>query len=60
VTRARLALVLYLAIYYVLVAGAVATLWRSGLIDDLHVGWTLAAVGLALSLGGLLAITSRT
>ena len=55
----RRVLIVYLVIYYLLVAGAVATLWRSGLIDHLHAGWTYSLIALALALGALLWVTSR-
>jgi len=55
----RHALIAYLVLYYVLIAGAVATLWRSGLIEHLDRGWTLAAVACAVILGILLAWLSR-
>jgi hypothetical protein len=53
------ALTAFLIAYYLLVAGAVATLWRSGLVEHLDRGWTLAAIVTALALGGLLARLSR-
>jgi hypothetical protein len=49
----------YLIAYYLLIAGVVATLWRSGLNEHLDRGWTLAAIGTAIVLGGLLALLSR-
>jgi hypothetical protein len=49
----------YLIGYYLLIAGAVATLWRSGLIDHLERGMTLAAIAAAILLGGMLALLSR-
>jgi hypothetical protein len=55
----RRVLIVYLVVYYLLVAGAVATLWRSGVIDRLHAGWTYSLIALALTLGALLWITSR-
>jgi hypothetical protein len=55
----RVALVVYLAAYYVLLALAVVTLWQSGLIDELHQGWTLVAIAVALALGAVLAVASR-
>jgi hypothetical protein len=53
------ALIVYLVVYYLLVAGAVATLWRSGLISHLHRGWTYSLIALALALGAALWVTSR-
>ena len=55
----RRALIIYLVVYYVLVAGAVATLWRSGLIAHLDRGWTYAVIALAVASGGLLWALSR-
>ena len=55
----RRALIVYLVLYYLLVAGAVATLWRSGVINHLHAVWTYSLIALALALGALLWITSR-
>lgn len=55
----RRVLIVYLVVYYLLVAGAVATLWRSGVIDHLHAGWTYSLIALALALGALLWVTSR-
>lgn len=55
----RFALAAYLAAYFFLVAGAGLTLWRSGLIEHLHRGWTVTALGAAIVLGLLLAGLSR-
>ena len=55
----RRVLIVYLVVYYLLVAGAVATLWRSGVINHLHAGWTYSLIVLALALGALLWVTSR-
>jgi hypothetical protein len=55
----RHALIVYLVVYYLLVAAAVATLWRSGLINHFHRGWTYSLIAAALALGALLWITSR-
>jgi hypothetical protein len=55
----RRALIVYLAVYFALVAGAVATLWRSGLVMHLDRTWTIAAILFAVALGGLLAVLSR-
>ena len=55
----RRALIIYLAVYYLLVAGAVLTLWRSGLIAHLHPGWTGSAIAFAVALGVLLWTTSH-
>jgi hypothetical protein len=55
----RRVLIVYLVVYYLLVAGAVATLWHSGVINHLHAGWTYSLLALAVALGALLWITSR-
>jgi hypothetical protein len=55
----RRLLIVYLVVYYLLVAGAVATLWRSGVIAHLQTGWTYSLIALALALGALLWVTSR-
>ena len=55
----RRALIIYLVLYSLLVAGAVATLWRSGLIAHLDRGWTYAVIALAVALGVLLWGLSR-
>lgn len=56
----RRSLTVYLVLYYALVAGAAATIWRSGLAAHLDRGWTIVAVVVALALGGILALLSRT
>ena len=53
-TTAERALIVYLAVYYLLIAGAVVTLWRSGLITHLHRGWTYASIAVALVFGAVL------
>jgi hypothetical protein len=55
----RLLLIIYLTVYYLLVAAAVVTLWRTGLIDHLPRGRTYLAIAVAIALGVLLALTSR-
>jgi hypothetical protein len=55
----RRALIIYLAVYYLLITGAVVTLWRSSLIADLHCGWTHSTIAFAFALGALLWATSR-
>ena len=55
----RRALILYLALYYLLIAGAAATLWRSGLIVHLDRAWTYSIIAFAMALGALLALLSR-
>jgi hypothetical protein len=55
----RIALMIYLLIYYLLLAGAAVTLWRSGLLTHLPRGWTVGAFTLAAALGIVLWLTSR-
>lgn len=55
----RRALIIYLAVYYLLVTGAVVTLWRSGLIAHLHRGWTYSAIAVAVALGVVLWASAR-
>ena len=50
---------IYLALYYLLVAAAAVTLWRSSVITHLHRGWTYSAIAVAVALGVLLWATSR-
>jgi hypothetical protein len=49
----------YLAVYFLLLAGAVATLWRAGVLARLPAGGVVLTVGVSLALGVLLAIVSR-
>ena len=53
-TTAERALIVYLVVYYLLIAGAVVTLWRSGLITHLHRGWTYASIAVGIAFGALL------
>jgi hypothetical protein len=55
----RRVLILYLVVYYVVLAGAVVTVWRSGLITHLDRAWTLVAIAFAVALGALLMVVSR-
>ena len=55
----RRALIAYLVVYYALVAGAVVTLWRSGLVAHFDSLWTYSAIATAVALGVLLWVTSR-
>ena len=55
----RRGLTIYLVLYYLILAAAAVTLWRSGLIMHLHRGWTYAAFVFAAGLGVLLRVTSR-
>ena len=50
----RALLIVYLFVYYLLIAAATVTIWRSGLIDHLPRGWIYAAIGGAVALGGVL------
>jgi hypothetical protein len=58
-TAVRRALIIYLLVYYLLLAGAAVTLWRSGLILHLPRGWTYSAMAIAVGLGALLWVASR-
>ena len=55
----RRTLLVYLVAYYALILGAVLTLWRSGVLGDLHRGWTYSAIVIAVGLGVLLWAASR-
>lgn len=55
----RTLLKLYLCGYFLVIAAAVATIWRSGLIAHLDRGWTYGTIAGAILLGVLLALTSR-
>ena len=52
-------LIAYLVLYFAVVAGAVVTVWRSGLIDDIGRPTVYTAIAVALALGVLLALVSR-
>ena len=52
-------LLVYLIVYYVLVAGALVTLWRADLIQHLHRGWTYGSIVFAVALGALLWLSFR-
>jgi uncharacterized membrane protein len=54
----RRVLIVYLVAYYLVVAGAVLTLWRSGLMTELPRGWTYSTIAIAAALGVLLWVTS--
>lgn len=51
--------IVYLFVYFAVLAGAAVTAWRSGLITHFGPTWTLAAITFAVALGGLLAALSR-
>lgn len=55
----RRALILYLAVYYLLIAGAVTTIWRSGLSAYFDRTWTVLAITVSVALGVILALLSR-
>ena len=55
----RRLLIVYLVVYYGVIAGAVVTVWRSGLITHFDRSWTFLTIAFALALGGLLAVLSR-
>jgi hypothetical protein len=55
----RRVFIVYLVFYYLLVAGAVMTVWRSGLITHLDRTWTFLVIGIAVALGVLLIVVSR-
>jgi hypothetical protein len=57
--RASRLLIVYLVVYHALLAGAVVTMWRSGLIAYVDRTWTVVAIVLAVALGGLLALLSH-
>jgi hypothetical protein len=52
-------LIIYLVAYYALIAGAVLTVWRSGLVSDLGRNGTVLGITVAVALGALLAALSR-
>jgi hypothetical protein len=55
----RRLLTVYLVAYYLVIAGAVMTTWRSGLITHFDRTWTVLAVTVSVALGALLAALSR-
>jgi hypothetical protein len=55
----RRALTFYLVVYYLLITGAVMTIWRSGLITYLDRTWTVVAITFSVALGAILALLSR-
>ena len=58
-TARRRALIAYLLLYSVVVAGAVVTVWRSGLIAHLDRAWTFLTIVMAVILGAILAVLTR-
>jgi hypothetical protein len=55
----RRMLIIYLVLYYLVIAAAVMTVWRSGLITHFDRTWTLLAITFSVALGGVLAVLSR-
>jgi hypothetical protein len=51
---------IYLIVYLALIVAAAAVLWRSDVLQHMPLSWALTAAGVALVLGVLLAILSRT
>jgi hypothetical protein len=49
----------YLAIYFLLVAGAVVSLWQADILTHVPALWLLAGLALATGFGVLLGLTSR-
>jgi hypothetical protein len=54
------ALHVYLAVYYVLLGSAFVVLWQSGILSELPFVWVLAFASIAVVLGVLLALVSRS
>jgi hypothetical protein len=50
----------YLVIYFALIAGAAAALWRSGVLTEIPPVWLSTGAVVALGLGVLLAAVSTT
>ncbi len=50
---------LWLAVYFVLVAGAGLSLWQAGVLARLGWVWSLAAAAVSIGLGLLLGATAR-
>ncbi len=51
----RRVLTVYLALYFTLLAGAVVTVWRSGLISHFDRTWTVVAITFSVAMGLVLA-----
>ena len=56
----KLLLRVYLVAYFVLIAAALIALWRSGVLTHASAVWLVAALVMAVGLGVLLAVVSRT
>lgn len=52
-------LIAYLVLYFASVIGAVVTLWRAGLVDEVGRPRVFMAIAIAVALGALLALVSR-
>ena len=52
-------LIAYLILYFASVVGAIVTVWRSGLVDEIGRPTVYTAIAIALALGALLALVSR-
>jgi len=52
-------LIAYLVLYFALVFGAVVTLWRAGLVDEIGRPTVYTAIAVAAALGVLLALVFR-
>jgi formate-dependent nitrite reductase membrane component NrfD len=49
----------YLAVYFLLLVGAVVSLWQADILTHVPVLWLAAGLALAVGLGVVLALTSR-
>lgn len=49
---------IYLAAYFILLAGAVLALWQSGVLDRLPGSWLVIAAVVAIGVGLMLALAS--
>ena len=52
-------LIAYLVLYFAVIAGAIVTVWRSGLIDEFGRPTVFTAIAVAVALGVLLALVYR-
>ena len=52
-------LIAYLVLYFALVIGAVVTLWRAALVDEIGRPTVYTAIAIAVALGVLLALLFR-
>lgn len=51
---------IYLIVYLALMVASAVVLWRSDVLPQMPLSWALVAAGVALVLGVLLALLSRT